>query len=81
MEQFIIIFICACIASCLDGQIKLLGRDSERIRSGHVEICSNQRWETISLIEWEDDEAKVACNTLGYRYGMIIQECDVKGCI
>ena len=53
----------------MDGQIKLMGGYSER--SGHVEICSNQRWETLLLSDWEHDEAKVACNTLGYRYGML----------
>ena len=69
MKQFIIVFMYT--ASCLDGQIKLVGGYSER--SGHVEICSNQRWETLLLSDWEDDEAKVACNTLGYRYGMFMQ--------
>ena len=57
-------------ASCLDGQIKLIGGYSER--NGHLEICSNQRWETLSLSDWGDIEAVVACNTLGYGYGMFI---------
>ena len=56
------------LASCLDGQIKLLEGDSET--SGHVEICSNQRWEPISGNYWGEDEAKVACNALGYSYGI-----------
>ena len=72
MKQFIIILIIMCTASCFDGQIKLIGGYSER--NGHVEICSNQRWETLSLSDWKDNEAKVACNSLGYSYGMFIQE-------
>ena len=55
------------LASCLDGQIKLLEGYTET--RGHVEICSNQRWEPISGNYWGKDEARVACNALGYSYG------------
>ena len=36
---------------------------------GRVEICSNQRWETISTNYWGSDEARVTCNALGYGFG------------
>ena len=55
------------IASCYDGQIKLIGGFSEI--EGRVEICSNQRWETIVQGSWRHEEAIVACNSLGYGYG------------
>ena len=34
--------------------------------SGRVEICSNQRWETLSYEEWTSSNAWVACNELGF---------------
>ena len=52
------------IASCSDGQIRLREGSSEN--EGRVEICSNQRWETISDGLWGDYETEVACNALGY---------------
>ena len=74
MKQFIIILIIMCTASCFDGQIKLIGGYIAPERSGRVEICSNQRWETLSLSDWKDNEVMIACNSLGYSYGMFIQE-------
>ena len=56
------------IVSCPNGQIKLMESYSET--RGHVEICSNQRWKTISGNHWGSDEARVACNALGYTYSM-----------
>ena len=44
--------------------------ESSSETSGHVEICSKQRWRTISGNYWGEDEARVACNALGYTYGM-----------
>ena len=66
------------IASCLDGQIKLMEGYSET--SGHVEICSNQRWELISGNYWGEDEARVACNALGYTYSGMNYLCNVDIC-
>ena len=57
-----------CVASCSNGQIRLIEGSSEI--EGRVEICSNQRWETISTSSWGSDEARVACNALGYGFGM-----------
>ena len=51
------------IASCSDGQIKLIGGTSQA--SGQVEICSNQRWETLSRSQWTNNVASVACTELG----------------
>ena len=56
------------IASCSDGQIEVIEDYSEMY--GRVKICSNQRWELLSSTYWGNEEARVACNALGYSYGM-----------
>ena len=56
------------VVSCSDGQLKLI--DGYLESSGRVKMCSNQRWETISTYYWRSPEARVACNALGYSYGM-----------
>ena len=53
-----------CIAPCSDGQIKLIEGSPDNY--GRVEICSNQRWETLSSNYWQYEETRVACNALGY---------------
>ena len=56
-----------CIAFCSDGQIKLIEGSEEYL--GRLEICSNQRWETLPYSTFNNDEAVVACNELGYNAG------------
>ena len=57
-----------CIASCSDGQIKLIEGSLES--TGRVEICSNQRWESVPDDCFAYDEATVACISLGFDFGM-----------
>ena len=52
------------LADCLDGQLRLIQHYIES--SGRIEICSNQRWETLSYQEWTSSNAYVACNELGF---------------
>ena len=57
-------FLPTCVASCSNGQIKLI--EGPYDHRGRVEICANQRWETISRNNWQYQETRVACNALGY---------------
>ena len=57
-----------CIASCSDGQIKLIEGSLET--TGRVEICFNKRWETVPDDCFTYNEATVACKSLGFDYGM-----------
>ena len=34
--------------------------------SGRVEICLNNKWQTVCDDEWDSDDAKVACKKSGY---------------
>ena len=55
------------VAHCLDGQLNLfqLGFYSN-VLYGHIKICSNQRWESLSYQEWTSLNAYVACTELGF---------------
>ena len=55
------------IVDCIDGQLNLfqLGFYSN-VLYGHIEICSNQRWESLSYQEWTSLNTWVACNELGF---------------
>ncbi len=50
--------------SCANGDVRLRGGGTRR--EGRVEICINNRWGTICDTEWDNDEASVVCQQLGY---------------
>ena len=55
------------IVDCLDGQLKMFQlRFSSTVLYGHIKICSNQRWESLSYQEWTSLNTWVACNELGF---------------
>ena len=51
-------------ASCSDGQIRLIEGNTELY--GRVEICSDQRWETLNYYQWSYYNARVVCAELGF---------------
>ena len=51
-------------ATCSDGDLKLVGGDSER--EGRLEVCFDQRWGTINADGWTETDTQVACRQLGY---------------
>ena len=52
------------IASCKDGDLKLVGGKSEN--EGRLEVCFDQRWGTINGDGWTHTDTQVACRQLGY---------------
>ena len=54
----------SCIASCKDGDLKLVGANSEN--EGRLEVCFDQRWGTINGDGWTHTDTQVACRQLGY---------------
>ena len=55
---------CIHIASCKDGDLKLVGGISEN--EGRLEVCFDQRWGTINGDGWTHTDTQVACRQLGY---------------
>ena len=52
-------------ASCSDGQIRLM--EGYRKENSRLEICSDQRWETLNYNTWTStNNARVACDELGF---------------
>ena len=49
---------------CSDGQVRLL--EGADVREGRVEVCSSGNWSTICDNFWNEAEAKIVCQQLGY---------------
>lgn len=60
-----------CIGTCTDGKVRLRGTITDRI--GQVEVCINGTWSTICDEYWDDNDASVICNQLGFSsFGNIV---------
>ena len=57
-------------ATCMDGDIKLVGSTSDS--DGRLEVCFDQRWTTVDGYGWTDSDTKVACRQLGLSTSGII---------
>ena len=56
---------CYCAAVfCEDGDLRIQGGLTPG--SGRVEICYKEIWGTVWDTNWDNDDAGVACNQLGY---------------
>ena len=55
---------------CTDGKIRLQG--STNVLVGRVEVCVNGTWTTVCDEHWDDNDARVICQQLGYSpYGKL----------
>ena len=61
------------IASCEDGDLKLVGGISED--EGRLEVCFDQRWGTINGDGWTHTDTRVACRQLGLPTSGILNKC------
>ena len=50
--------------SCADGDIRLL--DGNTMYEGRVEVCVNNKFTTVCSGNWDNAEATVVCNQLGF---------------
>ena len=63
--------ICFCNITgvCTDGKVRLQYTTNALI--GRVEVCVNGTWTTVCDQYWDDNDAKVICQQLGYSpYGI-----------
>lgn len=54
----------ACAYECDTGELRLVNGSSSN--SGRLEFCRSGVWGTASDIEFDTNDAKVACRKLGY---------------
>ena len=52
------------LTDCSDGDVRLMGGMSSL--EGRVEICRNNTYSTVCDDFWDEPEANVVCNQLGY---------------
>ena len=60
-------YISQAASTCTHGNIRLnQTSNSTDGNAGRVEICYNGQWKSIHDNQWDDQDARVACNQLGF---------------
>ena len=58
-----------CAERCVHGSVRIAGTTSGRY--GTVDVCVNGTWGAVCNDFWDDMDARVVCQQLGYsQYGM-----------
>ena len=55
---------------CYDGDVRLVGGKHSAV--GRVEVCKDNTWGTICDLGWNDLDARAACMSAGFYWGMYI---------
>lgn len=51
---------------CTDGDVRLVNGTGGRRYEGRVEICIDNHWGTVCDDHWDNRDAEVVCNMLGF---------------
>ena len=66
-----VIIITIFVPACSDGDLKIIPSNLNNHLAGRVEVCVNGTWGTICSESFDDEDARVICNQLGYSvYGI-----------
>ena len=55
---------CMTQKGCTDGAVQLVGTPLRSL--GVVEICIDSQWGRVCRDGWDDNDAKIVCNQLGF---------------
>lgn len=53
-------------STCTEGAVRLVNGTGGREYEGRVEVCRGNLWGSVCDAEWSNEDAEVACNSLGF---------------
>ena len=56
------------LASCINGNMRLVSPDGPNMVEGRVEYCSNGLWGTVTYYGFDNRDGEVVCRRLGYHH-------------